>query len=594
MLKKSNEEIVLKGIPAASGITMGQAFLLDQQDFIVSERAILPEEVAIEIARFEEAVDHTRVEIQNIKDKIASQVGMKDAQIFDAHLLVLEDCMLIDEVKKRIKSEQVSAEFVFSQVLQRYVSIFEKIQDEYIKERAADVSDVGRRVLKHLIGESRLHDFEALLGDIVIVAHDISPSDAVTMYNKRVQGFVTDVGGRTAHTAIIAKSLGVPAVLGLKDATFRISNQDFIIVDGRKGIVIINPSEETKHLYSKERERLAQFQETSLHMKDAPAETQDGRRITLQANFEIHDEMAGVKKYGAEGIGLYRTEFFYMNRLDLPSEEEQYQAYRKIAEAAAPNSVIIRTLDLGGDKFLSSIQLPREMMPFLGSRAIRLCLEEQEIFRTQLRAILRASAHGNIGMMYPMIAGPGELRAANAGLKDVKQGLREKGQSFNEKIPVGVMIEVPAAAMTADILAKEADFFSIGTNDMIQYTLAVDRTNEKMAQFYEPAHPAVLRLIRRTINAAHDANIKVSVCGEMASDPTLAIILMGLGIDSFSMSPASIPQIKRSIRALKFSDSEELAKQALRLSTGLEVEEFMVSAIKKLVPDFYSYDGQTR
>lgn len=594
MPKKINEEIVLKGIPAAPGITMGQAFLLDQQDFIVSEREILPEEVVIEIARFEEAVDHTRTEIQDIKDKIAKQVGSKDAQIFDAHLLVLEDCMLIDEVKKRIKSEKFSAEFVFSQVLNRYVGIFEKIQDEYIKERAADVSDVGRRVLKHLIGESRLHDFEALLGDIVIVAHDISPSDAVTMYNKRVQGFVTDVGGRTAHTAIIAKSLGVPAVLGLKDATFRISNQDFIIVDGRKGIVIINPGDETKSLYGKERERLAQFVQTSLHMKDAPAETLDGRRLTLQANFEIHDEMAGVKKYGAEGIGLYRTEFFYMNRLDLPTEEEQYQAYRKIAEISAPHPVIIRTLDLGGDKFLSSIQLPREMVPFLGSRAIRLCLEEQEIFRTQLRAILRASAHGNVGMMYPMIAGPGELRAANAILKEVKQGLREKGQAFSEKMPVGVMIEVPGAAMTADILAKEADFFSIGTNDMIQYTLAVDRTNEKMAQFYEPAHPAVLRLIRRTINAAHDANIKVSVCGEMASDPTLAVILMGLGIDTFSMSPTSIPQIKRSIRALKFSDMQELAKQALRLSTGLEVEEFMVAEIKKIVPDFYSYDGQTR
>lgn len=573
---------------------MGQAFLLDQQDFIVSERFILAEEVASEIARFEEAVDCTRREIEEIKEKIASQVGTKDAQIFDAHLLVLEDSMLIDEVKKSIKAEKCSAESVFSRVLQRYINIFEKIQDEYIKERSADVADVGRRVLKHLIGESRLHDFESLLGDIVIVAHDISPSDAVTMYNKRVQGFVTDVGGRTAHTAIIAKSLGVPAVLGLKDATFRISNQDFMIVDGRKGIVIINPSDETRTLYTKERERLAQVEEIALHMKDAPAETQDGRRVVLQANFEIHDEMAGVKKFGAEGIGLYRTEFFYMNRMDLPSEEEQFQAYRKIAEAAMPNPVIIRTLDLGGDKFISSIQLPREMVPFLGARAIRLCLEEKEIFRTQLRAILRASAYGNVGLMYPMIAGPAELRAANSVLQGVKNGLREKGLAFNEKVPVGVMIEVPSAAMTADILAKEADFFSIGTNDLIQYTLAVDRTNEKMAQFYEPAHPAVLRLIRRTINAAHDASIKVSVCGEMASDPTLAVILMGLGIDSFSMSPGSIPQIRRSIRALKFSDMEELAKQALRLSTGVEVEEFMATEIRKLVPDFYAYDGQVR
>ncbi|MBF0569504.1 MAG: phosphoenolpyruvate--protein phosphotransferase [Candidatus Omnitrophica bacterium] len=592
MPKKINEEIVLKGIPAASGIAMGYAFLLDQQDFIVPDRGMLEEEVPIEIARFEEAVIHTKTEIRDIKEKIELQVGSKDAQIFDAHLLVLEDSMLIDEVKKKIKSDKLCAESTFSKVLKRYIDIFDKIEDEYIKERSADVSDIGRRVLKHLMGESRLHDFEVLLGEIIVVAHDISPSDAVAMYNTQILGFATDVGGRTAHTAIIAKSLGVPAVLGLENATLRIANQDYIILDGRKGIVIVNPQEETKLLYAKEKSRLAQFQESALDMKDAPAETLDGRRVNLLANFEIHDEIPGVKKYGAEGIGLYRTEFFYMNRLDLPSEEEQYQAYRKIAEEMNPNPVIIRTLDLGGDKFLSSIQLPREMMPFLGSRAIRLCLEEQEIFKTQLRAVLRASAHGNVGLMYPMIAGPGELRAANVILKAVKDRLREKGIAFNENMPVGVMVEVPGAAMTADLLAKESNFFSIGTNDLIQYTLAVDRTNEKMAQFYEPGHPAVLRLIRRTINAAHDANIKVSVCGEMASDPTLAIILMGLGIDSFSMSPASIPQIKRSIRSLKFSDAEELAKQALRLSTGLEVEEFMSSEIKKIVPDFYSYDGQ--
>ena len=305
-------------------------------------------------------------------------------------------------------------------------------------------------------------------------------------------------------------------------------------------------------------------------------------------------EIPAVKIYRAEGIGLYRTEFFYMNRMDLPSEEEQYRAYRKIAEEMAPHPVIIRTLDLGGDKFLSSIQLPKEMTPFLGSRAIRLCLEEQEIFRTQLRAILRASAHGNVGMMYPMIAGPGELRAANTILKTVKQRLHEKGMAFNERMPVGVMIEVPAAAMTADLLAKECDFFSIGTNDLIQYTLAVDRGNEKMAQFYEPGHPAVLRLIRRTISAAHDANIKVSVCGEMACDPTLAVVLLGLGLDSFSMSPSSIPVIKRTIQSIRFSDAQELARQALRLSTGQEVEEFMVGELSRLAPEIYNYDGQRK
>ncbi|MBF0387741.1 MAG: phosphoenolpyruvate--protein phosphotransferase [Candidatus Omnitrophica bacterium] len=592
MPKKSNKEIVLKGIAAAPGIAMGHAFLMDQQDFIVTERLVLAEEVQIEVARFEEAVLNTKIEIQLVKEKIAAKVGGPDAQIFDAHLLVLEDAMLIDEVKKRILSEKLGAEFAFSQVLNRYVGIFDKIEDEYIKERSADVTDVGRRVLKHLMGESRLHDFESLLGEIIIVSHDISPSDAVTMYSKKILSFVTDVGGRTAHTAIIAKSLGVPAVLGLQDATLRISNQDYLIVDGRKGVVIVDPTEETKRLYIKEKTKIAQYEGSIMNTRDVPAQTLDGRRVTLMANFEMHGEIPGVKKYGAEGIGLYRTEFFYMNRLDLPTEDEQYEAYRTIAEAMAPHQVIIRSLDLGGDKFLSSIQLPKEMTPFLGSRAIRLCLEEPEIFRTQLRAILRASAHGNVALMYPMIAGPGELRAANNILKGVKERLREQGLQFNEKMPVGVMIEVPAAAMTADRLAKEADFFSIGTNDLIQYTLAVDRMSEKMAQFYEPGHPAVLRLIRRTINAAHDAGIKVSVCGEMASDPTLAMILMGLGVDSFSMSPSSIPQIKRSVRSVKFADIEEFSKEALRLSTGLEVEEYMTGQLKKASAEFYSYEAK--
>lgn len=586
--------MVLKGIPAAPGVAIGPAFLMDQQDYIVPERVISDEEIPVEVARFEEAVLHTKTEIQSIKEKITAQVGTMDAQIFDAHLLVLEDCMLIDEVKKHIRSDKFGAECVFVRVIKRYVEVFEKIQDDYIKERSSDVEDVGRRVLKHLMGESRSHDFEHLGTEIAIVAHDISPSDAVTMYNKKILGFVTDVGGRTAHTAIIAKSLGVPAVLGLKDATLRISNQDEIIIDGRKGVVIINPSEETVELYRREKEKIVKYEGSFANIQNVPAETLDGHRALLMANFEMDGELPAVKKHRAEGIGLYRTEFFYMNRLDLPTEEEQFKVYRKIAEEMAPHPVVIRTLDLGGDKFLSSIHLPKEMTPFLGSRAIRLCLEEQEIFRTQLRAILRASVYGNVSMMYPMIAGPGELRAANGVLRGVKQRLREKGVSFNENMPVGVMIEVPAAAMTADLLAKECNFFSIGTNDLIQYTLAVDRTNEKMAQFYEPGHPAVLRLIRRTISAAHDANIKVSVCGEMAGDPVLSVVLLGLGLDSFSMSPSTIPMIKKAVRSIRFSDAQELARQALRLSTGQEVEEFMIAELIKLAPDAFNQEGQMK
>lgn len=592
MAKKNKSEWVLKGIAAAPGIAQGPAFLLDHQDFIVPERTILNEEIVVEIARFDEAIMHTKLEIQSIKEKISREVGGTDAQIFDAHLLVLEDCMLIDEVKKSIRQDKICVEYAFSRILKRYIEIFEKIQDNYIKERSADVSDIGRRVLKHLMGESHLHDLDVLAGDIVVVAHDISPSDAVSMYNKKVLAFLTDIGGQTAHTAIIAKSLGVPAVLGLKDATLRISNQDEVIIDGRKGVVIVNPTEETKRLYQREKEKISKLEGLFNNIVNSPAETTDLHEVKLLANFELYGELPAVQKYGAQGIGLYRTEFFYMNRLDLPSEEEQYNAYRQIAVAMAPHPVVIRTLDLGGDKFISSIQLPKEMMPFLGSRAIRLCLEEQEIFRTQLRAILRASAHGNIMMMYPMIAGAGELRAANGILKGVKQRLRDKNIPFNEAMPVGVMIEVPAAAMTADVLAHEVDFFSIGTNDLIQYTLAVDRANEKMAHFYEPAHPAVLRLIRRTVSAAHDAGIKVSVCGEMACDPTLAAILLGLGVDSFSMSPSSIPLIKRAVRSLRYADVQDLARQALKLSTGSEVMDYMVGELKKAVPDFYMYENQ--
>lgn len=592
MVKKVNTEIVLKGIAAAPGIVIGKAFLLDSQDFVVPERSIYEDEVLVEIARFEEAVSFTKNEISDIKAKIEKEVGMKDAQIFDAHLLVLEDTMLIDEVKKRIQTHHISAEYAFSQVLKKYIEVFDTLQDEYIKERSADITDIGRRVLKHLMGETKVLNFDVIQAELVIVAHDISPSDAVSMYHKKVIGFLTDVGGRTAHTAIIAKSLGVPAVVGLKDATLRINNQDDLIIDGTKGLVILRPCEETKRLYLKEKNRLDTANVALSNIKDLPAQTKDDHRVHLLANFELQGELSSVLNNGAEGVGLYRTEFLYMNRLDLPSEEEQFQAYRKVAEGLKDKPVVIRTLDLGGDKFLSSIQLPKEMTPFLGTRAIRLCLEDTDIFKTQLRAILRASFFGNIMMMYPMIAGPSELRAANAILNIEKQRLREKKISFNEGMKVGVMIEVPSAVMTADLLAKEADFFSIGTNDLIQYTLAVDRGNEKMAHFYEPTHPGVLKLILKTIQDAHHANIKVSVCGEMASDPILAILLMGLGVDAFSMSAKSILRIKKAICSFHFSAIQQIAHEAVMLSTGQEVEEYVVTRIKELVPDFDELIGQ--
>ena len=573
----------LKGIPAAPGLIIGKAFCLGSEDLQVVKRTISESQIPKEVTRFEEALIKTRKEILDIQKKISKEMGVRHAQIFDAHLLVLEDRTLIEGVISRLKKERLCVEYVFFQVLKKYINTFSRIDDPYLRERLSDVEDVGKRIFRNLRGIRR-EVLSQLKEKIIIVAYNLSPSDTASMHKEKVIGFITDIGGKTSHTAIMAKALEIPAVVGLEEATAKIKTGDILIVDGARGEAIVNPDRATLAKYKQQSAKLICSEKVLLKFKDLPSTTMDGHQVELAANIELPDELHSVIAHGAKGIGLYRTEYFYMNRTDLPNEDEHFAAYKKVSQEVKPYPVVIRTLDLGGDKFLSQLDIPQEMNPYLGWRAIRFCLARPDIFKVQLRAILRASAYGKLKLMYPMISGIEELRQANQMLEEVKEELRRRKVPFDKNIEVGAMIEIPSAALTCDILAREADFFSIGTNDLIQYSIAVDRVNEKIAYLYEPAHPAVLRLIKNIIDSGHKENIWVGMCGEMASEPAFALLLLGLGLDEFSVSPAAVPAIKRVIRSVTLQQAKEVAHKVLTLTTSKDVEEFSKAKLKELVP----------
>lgn len=579
--------IKLKGIGVSGGFGIGTVLVLRKDELTVPKRKIAHDEISREIYHLEEALMETRREISDLQKKITKEIGFEHGRIFEAHYLVLEDRVLIEDVIKQIKSKKVNVEYAFSESIKKYVDTLLKLKDEYLRERVVDIEDISRRVLRTMLKEKDL-SLSNLKEKVVIVSHDLGPSQTASLPKENVLGFVTDVGGKTSHTAIIARSLRIPAVVGLEVATDNVKSGDKIIVDGSEGIIIVRPTDKVLKEYRK-KSILYDKEVKAIHIpKAVKVCTKDGKVIVVSGNIELPEEIPLIKKYGAEGIGLYRTEYIFLGRRDLPSEEEQYKAYLKVAKEVSPHSVIFRTIDIGGDKFLSQPEVPREMSPFLGWRAIRFCLARPEVFKVQLRAILRASVGKNVKLMFPMISGIEELRKAKILLEKCKKELKKDGKKFDDNISVGAMIEVPSAALTADVLAKECDFFSIGTNDLIQYSLAVDRTNEKVAYLYEPGHPAVLRLIKKIIEAARQNDIWVGMCGEMSGEPIFSFLLLGMGLDEFSMSIPQVPKIKELISNINLKDAKVAFQGALKLDTANEVVKYLQNELKKILGDnFY-------
>lgn len=568
---------MLKGTNASPGIAIGKALLVENIEFHIERFSI--EDTELEEKKLLAGIEKSRNELRVVRDKALINLGEDKAKIFDAHLLILEDPELIDATINVIKDEKVNSEYAFSQVIDMFVQIFETMDDEYMRERSADIKDVSDRVLRNILGIKYV-DLSYLEDTVILVVHDLTPSDTATMDKLKVAGFLTDIGGRTSHTTIMARSLEIPAVVGLKDITVKVCDGDFIVFNGATGEVIINPDDETIEYYEKLKEEyLRQKNELKLYIGRETV-TPDGKHIELAGNIGTINDIEGLLKNDSQGVGLYRTEFLYMEKDNYPTEEEQFEAYKKVVIALGQKPVVIRTLDIGGDKELPYLNLEKEMNPFLGYRAIRICLDRKDMFKTQLRALLRASVYGNLKIMFPMISSLHELLEAKELLEEAKRELDTAQTLYSSNIEIGIMIEVPAAAIISDILAKHVDFFSIGTNDLIQYTCAVDRMNEKINRLYNQFNPAVLRLIKLVIDNAHREGKWVGMCGEAAGDKRMIPILLGMGLDEFSMSPISILNARKIICSTKYEEAKIIAQKVLKLETDGEIEKYL----KELYP----------
>lgn len=569
---------LIKGIAASDGVAIAKAYLLVEPDLTFDKNEKVTD-VEGEVAKFNNAIEASKVELTKIRNNAEVQLGADKAAIFDAHLLVLDDPELIQPIQDKIKNENANAASALTDVTTQFVTIFESMDNEYMKERAADIRDVSKRVLSHILGVE-LPNPSMIDESVVIVGNDLTPSDTAQLNKEFVQGFATNIGGRTSHSAIMSRSLEIPAIVGTKSITQEVKQGDMIIVDGLNGDVIVNPTEDELIAYQDKRERYFADKKELQKLRDADTVTVDGVHAELAANIGTPNDLPGVIENGAQGIGLYRTEFLYMGRDQMPTEEEQFEAYKEVLEAMDGKRVVVRTLDIGGDKELSYLNLPEEMNPFLGYRAIRLCLAQQDIFRPQLRALLRASVYGKLNIMFPMVATINEFREAKAILLEEKENLKNEGHDISDDIELGIMVEIPATAALADAFAKEVDFFSIGTNDLIQYTLAADRMSERVSYLYQPYNPSILRLVKQVIEASHKEGKWTGMCGEMAGDETAIPLLLGLGLDEFSMSATSILKARRQINGLSKNEMTELANRAVDCATQEEVIELVNNYVK--------------